>query len=92
MICVGICDDEKQIIEVLKEKIMAYMEFCTMEVNYLEFYSGEELLNSESQLDLLFLDIDMPGMDGIETGKLWGTLGYRFIIPNRKNGMILTRK
>jgi DNA-binding LytR/AlgR family response regulator len=69
MICIGICDDEKQIIEVLKEKIMAYMESCTMEVNYLEFYSGEELLNSESQLDLLFLDIDMPGMDGIETGK-----------------------
>jgi hypothetical protein len=31
-------------------------------------------------------------MDGIETGELWGTLGYRFIIPNRKNGMILTRK
>jgi CheY-like chemotaxis protein len=74
MICIGICDDEKQIIEVLKEKIMAYMESCTMEVNYLEFYSGEELLNSERPLDLLFLDIDMPGMDGIETGKRFRAL------------------
>ena len=33
------------------------------------FTSGEELLNYDGQIDILFLDIQMKGMDGIETAR-----------------------
>ena len=33
------------------------------------FSSGEELLSYDGQIDILFLDIQMKGMDGIETAR-----------------------
>lgn|GEM_PF-6308794 len=33
------------------------------------YFSGEEFLKQTETYDLLFLDIDMKGMDGIETAR-----------------------
>lgn len=71
MICIGICDDEKYIVSILKEKIVSCIRKYTTDVVYLELFSGEELINCEKKLDILFLDIDMPGMDGIAAGKIF---------------------
>ena len=50
--------------------------FCKCYGNYPEAFScldtyesGEEFLESGKNYDLLFLDIDMKGMDGIETAR-----------------------
>lgn len=39
------------------------------ETNIRTFLSGEELLNYDGQIDILFLDIQMKGMDGMETAR-----------------------
>ena len=39
------------------------------EIHLRTFLSGEELLNYNGQIDILFLDIQMKGMDGIETAR-----------------------
>lgn len=69
MIRIGICDDEELIGNQLRKKIERCMGKVEDKVEYCFFTSGEELLNNEKELDLLFLDIDMPEMDGIDTGK-----------------------
>lgn len=53
MICIGICDDEKYIVSILKEKIVSCIRKYTTDVVYLELFSGEELINCEKKLDIL---------------------------------------
>lgn len=69
MIKVGICDDEKIILELLKSIIEQCLEELEEDSTILTFDSGEKLLEEAKGLDILFLDIEMSGMDGIETGK-----------------------
>lgn len=42
----------------------------------LEYPSGEELLKSNERIDILFLDIGMQGMDGIETARRLRAQGF----------------
>lgn len=69
MITIGICDDEKYVADLLKTKVQIYFNEYGIQIEILIFFSGKELLNCSHKLDLLFLDIDMPGIDGIEAGK-----------------------
>lgn len=71
MIIIGICDDEQYIIDSLRDKINQYVEEQQWEVAFVELHSGQELIAQEEALDLLFLDIEMPEMDGIEAGKIF---------------------
>ena len=60
---IAVVDDEKVIMEHIGSLIKKQMPDC-----YLEFYAtGEELLRAEKRFDIVFLDIQMDGMDGIET-------------------------
>lgn len=43
------------------------------------FHSGESLLMSSRSYDLIFLDIQMNGMDGIETAKKFGRGIERYV-------------
>lgn len=66
MIKFGICDDDKKVIEEIKQCIKSY-EGIKYEI--FTYESGEELLNSFKKVDVIFLDIDMTGINGIETAK-----------------------
>jgi len=62
---IAICDDEKEIRDMLAEKIQ---RICPEAA--LSFYqSGEALLLSCCQPDILLLDIQMLGKDGMETAR-----------------------
>ena len=63
---IAICDDEKEIRESLRKILEEYKE----PFEQIDLYtSGEELLEYDRNYDLLFLDIDMKGINGIETAR-----------------------
>lgn len=69
MIKIGICDDEKIILEILQKMILVCLEELGFKAEIILFHKGKELLETDVKLDILFLDIEMPQIDGIETGK-----------------------
>lgn len=68
-IIIGICDDEMLAVLQIEKMVIDYLERVEREVKILLFQSGRELLEHIEELHILFLDIEMPKMDGIEIGK-----------------------
>ena len=58
---IAICDDEKSIGLILEEKIKKLLPDAVID----KYLSGDELIASGCEPDILFLDIQMPGMDRI---------------------------
>ena len=69
MIKVAICDDDKQICSKLIAIVKEYFADIGRPVWVAEFTSGLKLLKANIRFDVIFLDIDMPGLNGIETAK-----------------------
>ena len=69
MIRIVICDDEKHMSHHIKAFVSNFFQKKNREIHIRTFLSGEELLNYDGQIDILFLDIQMKGMDGMETAK-----------------------
>lgn len=67
---IGICDDEIFVLELMRQLVKDYCDRHMLEAEIHLFASGAELLALAENLDLLFLDIEMPELDGIEAGKL----------------------
>lgn len=66
MINIAICDDDKEIIKEIKKYIEEYKgSECLIST----YNSGEELIKEEKKFQIMFLDIDMGGINGIETAK-----------------------
>lgn len=62
---IAICDDEKEIRDMLAEKI----ERLYPEADLLLYQSGAELLLANAEPDILLLDIQMSGKNGMETAR-----------------------
>lgn len=62
---IAICDDEKLICEQIKRLVKRQLPDCAADC----FQTGEALLFSEKEYDLIFLDICMEGRNGIETAR-----------------------
>ena len=69
MICIAICDDEKHMSDHIRTMASDFFRKKNREVHFRIFLSGEELLSYDGQIDILFLDIQMKGMDGMETAR-----------------------
>lgn len=69
MINIGICDDIKDILLEMKTLVSGIMNQLHVDYELHLFSSGEKLLHSPEVFDVVFLDIEMPGMDGIATGE-----------------------
>ena len=65
MINIAICDDEKVIRERITDLINKQGADCRID----NFELGNELLKSGKHFDLIFLDIQMEGRNGIETAR-----------------------
>ena len=71
MIKVAICDDEDSIIQEIERIIETSAHEYGIQIESEVFYDGKQLIRymnrNEEQFDLFFLDIEMKGMNGIET-------------------------
>lgn len=62
---IGICDDEKKARDYIADKVKCLYPADTI----VPYVSGKALLCADTLPDILFLDIQMPQMDGVETAK-----------------------
>lgn len=65
MLKVAVCDDVSTIVDKLEQYIREYFSNNNGTVQIFKFYDGETLLGSELQFNLVFLDVEMGGIDGI---------------------------
>lgn len=69
LIKIAVCDDEEQIKHTVECFLTEYSELRKIKTKTDFFLSGEALVSAWSDYDILFLDIDLPGLDGIETAE-----------------------
>lgn len=69
MIHIAICDDETYMSDSIKAMVSSFFRKKNSEISLRTFSSGEELLNYSGQIDILFLDIQMKDIDGMETAR-----------------------
>ena len=68
---ISICDDDQFILEELKKYLEEYYSQEDYDMPELVAFSdGNALLADEGKKDIVFLDIDMPGLDGIFVGNM----------------------
>ena len=64
------CDDDIKIGEQIKKYLKLYFEDISTPFPEFSFYSaGEDLLAAETNIDIAFLDVEMPGLNGIQLGE-----------------------
>ena len=66
---IGICDDELEIgtmlVRLVEERLEKLHEKATIEL----FQTGTILIDRAQEFDVVFLDIEMPDMDGFTIGR-----------------------
>lgn len=65
---VGLCDDEEYVCDSVYKILKEYGNEHQIEIEFIYYNSAKLLLEKRDMLDVLFLDIEMPKMDGIKAG------------------------
>lgn len=66
---IGICDDEPAVARVLLQFVKRSMDKIGIKAEIITFLSGVSLIERVEELEAVFLDIEMPLMDGFEVGR-----------------------
>lgn len=71
MLQIAICDDETSQRTKLKSILTPWLELKNLPFSLHDFSSGADLCNAyrKTKFDLIFLDIEMPELNGVETAK-----------------------
>lgn len=84
MLKIAVVDDEIVFVESLINKITAVCEKLNLEFKIDKYSNGFDILENYSKYHLIFLDIEMPSIDGIATAKrineLKGSAEIPFIV------------
>lgn len=76
MLSIAVCDDE--VLDCCKIAGMIKEVLEELDVSFIirQFYSGKQLLQAAGEFDIIFLDIMMGGMDGMDTARLLRNKAY----------------
>ena len=69
MIKIAVVDDEIEFVEILINKITEVCEKLNLEFKIDKYSNGFDILDNYKKYHLIFLDIEMPSIDGIATAK-----------------------
>lgn len=70
MIRVVVCDDAKIVTDTMEKILLQYSEEIFEEIRIFKYHSGDELINNYiDNYDIIFLDIKMPGLSGIDVAE-----------------------
>ncbi len=72
LIRVAIVDDEQNVLDYLKSKVLEISQELSIESSIETFLNGSDLLrrNRTCEFHIILLDLEMPGMDGFSTAKV----------------------
>lgn len=70
MIRIAVCDDEPEVAEKINDSIKSFLTDNKCSFTVEKYYSGESFVESEKKYDLIFLDIEMKELNGIETAQV----------------------
>jgi len=73
MIRIAVCDDALAVCSELENIILDFQKQTNVELTVETFYSGEDLIKyikNENTLDLIFLDIELGKINGVEVGQV----------------------
>jgi len=77
VIHIAICDDEKEMSDRTAKLVSDFFRRKNLQMALLQFSGGEELLRYDKPIDILFLDIQMRGLDGMETARKLRERGFK---------------
>ena len=84
MLNIAICDDEKNICSYIEKRTVECLAKADEEADIKVFYDGSELLqncrDNPSGFDIIFLDIKMKTINGVECAKLLRDIGVNSLI------------
>lgn len=70
MLWIAVCDDEVMECSKIAEMIRGILEEMKVPCTIRQFYGGKELLQSQENFDMIFLDILMGGLNGMRTAQM----------------------
>lgn len=69
MLRIAIVDDEKSVVDFIFKLVSGYCEYKKLTYKIYTYFDGVELINSKVKFDIIFLDVEMRVMNGIETAQ-----------------------
>ncbi len=66
---IALCDDQAAHIELLRPYVEEFFKIKEIEAEFFEFLDGEEIIGSEEKFDIVFLDMELGYLTGIDVAK-----------------------